>query len=228
MISNSATIPKIFSTSIIRKVDAREMVAYFFQLISCVFVVPYFRLTYSVKINGKNNLRSAGSSYIIVSNHISHFDSFIYRLIMTPEQLPLRFMGVVKFRNAFLNLLSTFMVTRVFYFMFGVLVVTPGLGSKNLEEASEVLRRRGRVVVYAEGRVNDTENILPFRPGAVLLSQKFNTPIIPVSLRLYKTKSIKNRLVINIGSPIKIDHSVDVQARVASLFERVCDLYNSL
>ena len=63
---------------------------------------PLFRSFFKIEINGKEHLKDLPASLIIVSNHVSFYDSFLFSVVLGPyaPQLPLRFMVSLVSANA--------------------------------------------------------------------------------------------------------------------------------
>ena len=126
------------------------------QFLTWPIAFLYFHFLYRVNIHGRENLKKGEDPFIIIVNHISFADSFLFRLILgfsTPH-LPLRFMAVRRFSWRWLNFLADIGVIDFIYGIFGVFVVVPGLGiEKNLEEAKRIIGRKGNIVIYPEGKI---------------------------------------------------------------------------
>jgi 1-acyl-sn-glycerol-3-phosphate acyltransferase len=201
------------------------------QFLSWPIVFVFFRSFFDLRIEGKENLRNIRSPFIIVSNHISIYDSFWFRLVLglnTPH-LPLRFMAVKKFNWNFLNFLAAIGVVDIIYFLFGVFTIVKGKGlKKNLEEAEWIIKAGGNVVIYPEGKIIKSDEVGPFKNGAALLAQKTGSQVLPISFRLIKGDSFRRKLCVNIGESkdVQVDGKIeniteDLRKAVISLYSKI-------
>lgn len=195
-----------------------------------------FHFIYNVHIRGRQNFKSLKNPFIIIANHISYYDSFMFRLILgafTPH-LPLRFMAVNKFNWRFLNFLASIGAIDFIYSLFGVFTIVPGLGiSKNLEEAREIIKTGGNVVIYPEGKIFVGENgkskpgaagVGPFKKGAAVLQDETGVAVIPVSFRDCGGW-IRRRICINVGGPMNILPGMSIDDITTSFHNTISSLY---
>ncbi len=199
------------------------------QFISWPIAFILFNSFLDIKINGKENLKKVASPFVIISNHVSFYDSFVFRLIcgFFSKKLPLRFMAVRRFNNKYLNLLSDLKFIDIVYAVFGVFVVEPGRGiQKNLEEAQRIIETGGNVVLYPEGCVVKDGNIKEFKPGAAVLTQRTGVNVLPISMRLGKRKFFRREFVVNIGEMIVFDRNLPIPEITNAFHAEIVRLYN--
>src|SRR4051812_2898534 len=69
------------------------------QFVFWPFAYVFFNLFFSLRITGQKKFSDVRGPFIIVCNHISFYDSFLFRLVLGAwsRNLPLRFMAVDKF-----------------------------------------------------------------------------------------------------------------------------------
>ena len=198
------------------------------QFLSWPFTFLIFYIFFDLKINGRENLKKVNSPFIIISNHISFYDSFVFRLILEPftTKLPLRFMGVRKFDRFYLNILAHLGIVDIVYALFGVFVVEPGKGmDKNLEEATRIIKNGGNVVIYPEGSIVNGGKIDEFKFGAAVLARETGAPVLPISLRLGKKKFFNTEFIINVGDAIVVDGDILPEKITTDFRERILQLY---
>jgi 1-acyl-sn-glycerol-3-phosphate acyltransferase len=186
-----------------------------------------FHLFFNLKISGRNNLVKIKSPFLIVCNHVSFYDSFIFRLALGlwTSHLPLRFMAVDKFDWKFLNRLASVGLIDFVYSLFGVFTVVPGKGIRsNLIEASRIIKAGGNIVIYPEGGIITQHAVGPFRKGAAVLMQETGVPVIPVSFKIIE-KGIRDRLIVKIGSEISYDPRLSENELTYLLYNSVNKLY---
>lgn len=192
------------------------------QFLSWPIAFIFFNLFFNIKINGKENIRLTKSPFIIISNHISFYDSFVFRLVLGSfaKNLPLRFMAVNSFRTWYLNLLSTLFITDIIYALYGVFVVVRGRGiEKNLEDAITIIKNGGNVVIYPEGSIVNDGHIAEFKHGAAVLAQKTAATVIPIAMKI-EERYLRNEFIINVGLPFKPDINLPAQ-EISNNFRRI-------
>lgn len=192
-----------------------------------IFAYPFFYTVFNMKISGRENIKDLKSPYIIVSNHISFYDSFVFRLILNIGQLPIRFMAVKKFDFNFLNFLASVGIVDFIYILFGVFVIEQGRGiDKNLEKAVEIISNGGNVVIYPEGGIMTNDELGRFRLGAAVLAKKTGAKIIPISRRFIRTnKWSRKKFIINIGSSFNIDVNSSPESINGEIFDNIKSLW---
>jgi 1-acyl-sn-glycerol-3-phosphate acyltransferase len=187
----------------------------------------YFHLLFKISISGRKNLLNVSSPFIIISNHVAFYDSFVFRLVLGAwtKKLPLRFMAVNNFRTWYLNLASTLYITDFVYMLFGVFVVVKGRGiEKNLEEAVNIINNGGDIVMYPEGSIVHDDKVQPFKLGAAALAKKTGVPVIPISMKMGK-KGIRKDYIIKVGEPIRVDSSLTVKEISEIFYDKVRTLH---
>ncbi|MFA6295142.1 MAG: lysophospholipid acyltransferase family protein [Candidatus Paceibacterota bacterium] len=202
--------------------------ARFTQYITWPFLFLLFHSFFNIQIKGRHNFDLVKSPFIILAHHVSFYDSFIFRLILGPftEHLPLRFMAVTKFNGKFLNNLATIGVVDFVYSLFGVFTVIPGLGiDKNLKKAKEIIKVGGNIVIYPEGKINDTEVIGKFKLGAATLIKETGVSMIPVSFRLGSRGWFRRKFHVNVGGPMNILQGRPAEEITESFHETMKNLF---
>jgi 1-acyl-sn-glycerol-3-phosphate acyltransferase len=198
------------------------------QIFSWPIPFVFFNVFFKLKITGRENLKEIKSPFIIISNHISYYDSFSLRLIfgIFTLKLPLRLMAVKEFNSKCMNFLARIGIIDIVYALFGVFVVVPGLGIKrNLEEAIGIIKNGGNVVMYPEGSIMEGNKIGEFKKGAAVLALKTGAPVLPISMRLGKEGLFRREFIINIGNVIKVDQRDSSITITQMFFDIVNGLY---
>jgi 1-acyl-sn-glycerol-3-phosphate acyltransferase len=192
------------------------------QFISWPIIFIFFTVLYSVEINGRENLFKIKSPFIIISNHVAIFDSFIFRLVLGvhSNHLPLRFMAVKDFDNPILKILKRIYIVDIIYHIFGVFVVYQGRGiHRNLQEAIKIIKNKGNVVIYPEGSITNHGKIGEFKHGASVLAKTTGASVLPISMKIIKGK-IRNKFIVNIGRDIKYN-KFDSISEITRIFHSV-------
>ncbi len=227
----------------------KKQISLFFEDTFPLFIqsifAPIFHIIYNLcfvlKIRGKEHLDNTAGPMLFVSNHIGFYDSFIFDFFVQPFShiMPFRFMGSRRFIVPFLAVLKLIGVIDIIYFLFGVFRVTPGEGAeKSLKKAYEIVKNKGTVVMYPEGRIwlptkVHPEAIGPFKWGAAILAKNTGVQVVPVSFRkTIRTDSkgfmkVRRLIEVEIGKPYHVDASLapeviaeDMRNRVIGLFEK--------
>lgn len=203
--------------------------AKFTQFLAWPIAFVFFNSLFNLKINGKENIRNIQSPFIVISNHVSFYDSFVFRLVLGvfAKNLPLRFMAVNSFSSWYLNLFAKLFITDIVYALFGVFVIIKGRGiDKNLEDAVRIIKNGGNVVIYPEGSIIHDEKIADFKQGAAVLAKKTNVPVVPVSFKI-SGNLLRRDFIINVGRDIKYKDYLSTK-EITNIFHNTVEkLYRS-
>lgn len=197
------------------------------QFLAWPIAFTYFNLFFDLKINDAYKIRKQKSPFILISNHVSFYDSFIFRLVLGvfPRNLPLRFMAVNSFKTWYLNFLSRVFVTDIIYILFGVFVVVRGRGiNKNLEDAVRIIQNIGNIVIYPEGSIMHDGKIHSFKLGAATLAKKTGVKVIPVSMKI-TGHSLRRKFTICVGDIIEYDKNSPVDEISNIFYSAMRDLH---
>lgn len=149
----------------------RQAVAYRLVQAWCWVLALLGRVRYTV--SGLEKLPEHGS-YVIVSNHCSHYDGPTLILV-----LPHDFYFVIKRELTRIPLWGQ-AVVKV-----GYIAIDRGHSDKakaQMAATSEVVRAGRRVLVFAEGTRSRRETMLPFKKGAFHLAIDAGVPIVPIAI----------------------------------------------
>ena len=135
----------------------------------------------SIDIKGAENLPEGPVLY--VSNHPSHMDSaVIHGFIRKPK-------GFVADKDAGrIPILKTW-----FKYMKCVFIDRKNAmqNIRSMEESLKLLKKGHSLVIYPEGRINDSGKLNSFRNGCLKLAVKSGVPVVPITL--INTGKIMNR-----------------------------------
>jgi 1-acyl-sn-glycerol-3-phosphate acyltransferase len=200
--------------------------ARFFQFISYPFIWGFARLFLSVEFKNADGLKKAPKGpLIIVANHVAVYDSFLIRLVTGWNNLPIRFMGVTKFDIPFLQRLWKIGVIPLAYYLFGVFEIVIGRGlDRNLDTPRRILGEGGVILIYPEGSINRTNALMPFKRGATVLAATTGTPILPLSFCEVNEPGKRVRVIISVGSPMRVSPGQDYDAFTRELEHAVSGL----
>ncbi len=146
----------------------------FLHYYTCFWASTYTWImpTWRIKIEGKEKYRK-DATYIIVSNHQSQLDIlvhfrlfFFYKIVSKSEMFRIPFMGWNMRLNRYIELVR---------------------GSKEgvkkmMEDCDKTLAEGNSVFIYPEGTRSPDCEIKDFKPGAFILAQKAQLPILPIVL----------------------------------------------
>lgn len=200
------------------------------QFLTWPFLFVIFHIFFRIKVRGRENFDGVVDPFIIIANHTSFYDSFLFRLALgfNTSHLPLRFMAVNKFRWRSLNFLSSIGVIDFVYSLFGVFTIVPGRGIEaNLEKARRIIAIGGNVVVYPEGKIFIERGIGPFKKGAAVLARRTGAKVVPVSFKAGSREFIRRKLVITVGQSIAVPDDISDEAATAILRDKVIGLYEN-
>ncbi len=192
------------------------------QFFSWFLFWPLFNILFRVRIHGRENLRGLRSPLIMVSNHVKFYDSFLFRLAVGPfsRLLPMRFMAVNKFIDPFMNTMAKLGIVKFVYSLFGVFVIEQGLGlQRNLHRAKGIIKNKGIVAMFPEGRISRTGEVGMFKRGVTALALSTHTKVLPFGIK------IKGRnITINIGKAEYLPTGRTYEESAEDLREKVVGL----
>lgn len=199
------------------------------QFLTWPILFVIFNLFLKLEINGSESFKKTNGPILIIANHTSFYDSFIFRLVLgfRTEHLPLRFMAVNVFESDVMNFFAKIGVVDFVYSLFGVFTITPGLGiERNIKRAKDVVSLGGNVVIYPEGRINTSGQVGQFKNGAAVIFKQTGVNVIPVSFRNIRENKLRSKIIVNVGNPITISRKNTVENTTKIFRDRIVELYN--
>jgi len=171
------TIPQLF---LVAAVMNAAVAAYIYRLVP-EFLLRFLawvlsHVLYRVHSIGTDRLPDSGPA-ILVCNHVSFVDAV---LIMGASPRPIRF--VMDHQIFRIPVLSTF-----FRQLKAIPIASAKADPATLQRAHESIERaldEGEMVcIFPEGRITDTGELSPFRPGVRTIVERSPVPVIPMALR---------------------------------------------
>ena len=150
--------------------------------------------------NKKIQSRRIKGPAIAVSNHTSVYDYAVYLFVFFFRTIRCQ-MAEVLYKKRLLRLFLKCMG--------GIYVNRDSHDFFCLDKSNEILKKKGLVLIFPEGRLPlpEEERPLPFQPGAAMLALMSNAPIIPVYTSGGYFK--KSRVKVIIGTPIYANDLID-------------------
>ena len=131
---------------------------------------------YRIRTRGALNIPQDGPA-LIVCNHVSYVDAL---LLMAISPRPIRFvMDVTIFRIPVMS----WLFRQVRAIPIASARIDPAVMERAFEQVSEALRDGQLVCIFPEGRITDTGELHPFRPGLTRVLERDPVPVVPVALR---------------------------------------------
>ena len=134
-----------------------------------VLVALIARLLYRVRSNGADQLPEGGA--IIAANHLSYVDPVMLQLTC-PR--PLRFVGYggLKNRHWFF---------RLIFKLSGAIAISPDDALGATQTIVDHLRRGELVVIFVEGSISRTGQLMKLQRGYEVMARKAGVPVVPVA-----------------------------------------------
>jgi 1-acyl-sn-glycerol-3-phosphate acyltransferase len=159
------------------------------------------RRLFLVEVRGLENLEP-GQGYVIIANHLQWIDAFAV-LGALPTQPRIHVFG---------DLLGiTRWQMRLVRRIGGVIPVDrrDGRSTAVLEQAERCLRVGGSLLIFPEGRCNETEGAAgEFRKGFAHFALNTGAPVLPVGLSGTRELWLGKRLKVTVGAPMSsVGHS---------------------
>jgi len=217
-------------------------VAKIFQAITCWPVYLFFKVFFSYKIYGQENLKGLeAKSIIFASNHSHSLDGPIVATALPyyegecyPKSFfPIRFLAASKFFKWY------YLPVAFYVWINGCIKIERGSG-KDLDiilgEAVKALKSNAHVWIFPEGAVNNhAENeFQKGRRGITYLHQQTGVPIIPVGLKgsskifSFKTLLGQSKISLKFGVPLSLPKEVSLEDGAGIVMQEIKKLYESL
>lgn len=126
-----------------------------------------------VKVEGRDHI-SPEHNYILVANHQGCYDIF---LVFGFINRPIRWMMKESLRKIPFVGISCEKSGQVF-----IDNSSPGKIKRSYEQAREILKRGGSLMVFPEGSRTRTGRMSPFKRGAYLLADDLQLPVVPMTI----------------------------------------------
>jgi 1-acyl-sn-glycerol-3-phosphate acyltransferase len=173
---------------------------------------------YRLEKRGLENIPEKGPA-VLVCNHVSFVDPLV---ILAASPRPIRF--VMDHR---------IFATPILSFIFRTGKAIPVASRKDdpriLEQAfdrvAEALENGELVAIFPEGRITDTGELYPFRPGIQRIVERTPVPVIPLALkglwgsffsRVHGGKAMRNPLRNRLFAPIALEAAPSVRPEMAT------------
>jgi 1-acyl-sn-glycerol-3-phosphate acyltransferase len=131
---------------------------------------------YRLRQNGLENIPEEGAA-VLVCNHVSFVDPLV---IAAASRRPIRF--VMDYR-----IYRTPLISFVFRHMHAIPIAPArddaAMMEAAFEEVAKALEAGELVAIFPEGRITDTGEIYPFRPGVQRIVKRTPVPVIPMALQ---------------------------------------------
>ncbi len=171
------TIPQlILATALLNAVVAVYIYTLVPEFLMRFIVWMLIHSVYRLRKTGLEHIPEEGPA-LIVCNHVSFVDALV---IAAACRRPIRF--VMDHQIFRLPLLS-------FVFRTGKAIPIasakqdPAMMERAFEEVSRALRAGDLVAIFPEGRLTDTGELLPFRPGVTRILERDPVPVVPMALQ---------------------------------------------
>ncbi|MDD4353603.1 MAG: lysophospholipid acyltransferase family protein [Candidatus Nanoarchaeia archaeon] len=170
------------------------------------FAYYFFKMSNALTINGYDNIEEVkDSSCVIVANHTSSLDP-MYIIAALKDYGKIRWLS--KKENFEKKLFKYFLdIGQVI-----PLSETRGLNDYVIQRVDEVFEKKEKLALFPEGtRSQSGDGILgDFKLGAVKFCVEYNVPYVPVAIVGKKIKPFRGKVTINIGKPVYLDTSKEI------------------
>ena len=130
---------------------------------------------YRLRKSGLENIPETGPA-IITCNHVSFVDALV---IMAASPRPIRF---VMDHNIFKVPVLSFVFRTAKAIPIAPAKENVALRDKAFDDAAQALRDGDLVGIFPEGRITDTGELYPFRPGVMEILKRQPAPVVPMAL----------------------------------------------
>jgi 1-acyl-sn-glycerol-3-phosphate acyltransferase len=133
-------------------------------------------VVYRIQRHGEERIPETGAA-LIVSNHVSFVDALV---LMAISPRPIRF---VMDRSIFALPVLSWLFRQVKAIPITSFKSDPALVEQAFARVSQELRDGQLVCIFPEGRITDSGQLHPFRPGVTRILERDAVPVIPVALQ---------------------------------------------
>jgi 1-acyl-sn-glycerol-3-phosphate acyltransferase len=150
------------------------------------------RILFLPKANGLQNIPKDGG-FVIAFNHIANLDSV---LVSATARRQLHFLAKIELSRGWKGKILN-----------GVGIVPIDRDRRNSEAlgaAVQVLKKGGVVALAPEGRTNRSEELAPFKFGAVAMAGRAKVPIVPAVI-VGRYLPFRRKISITYGKPMKVN-----------------------
>lgn len=185
----------------------------FIYTASRLILCPLIKLIYKPKIVGQENIIE-NKGLILCGNHTSYLDSFI---LGCATKRNLHYIVKKELHKGFNKLIFKYA---------GTIPVDRKTknNTKATEAAVKLLKKNKIIVIFPEGTINKTKNILlPLKYGAVSLAKKSKAYIVPFAIT-GKFKPFKKGLQLTFGAPYEVKGDLVLENKI--LEKKVENLIN--
>jgi 1-acyl-sn-glycerol-3-phosphate acyltransferase len=223
------SIPQLFLATAI----ANVVVAIYIYTLVPEFLLRFLSwvlvsVVYRVRRQGAQRIPETGAA-LIVSNHVSFVDALV---LMAISPRPIRF---VMDRAIFAMPVLSWLFCQVKAIPITAFKSDPQLVEHAFARVSEELRDGQLVCIFPEGRITDSGELQPFRPGVVRILERDPVPVVPVALQglwgsFFSRKGgpamtrplrrgVFSRIGVSVGEPVAPAYATPetLRARVAAL-----------
>jgi hypothetical protein len=131
---------------------------------------------YRLKVTGDEQIPEDGPA-VIVANHVSFVDALV---IMAASRRPIRF---VMDHHIFRWPILSFVFRTSRAIPIAPAKEDPAMMEKAFDTVAEALAAGELVGLFPEGRITDTGEMKPFRPGIKRIIERSPVPVVPMALR---------------------------------------------
>lgn len=131
---------------------------------------------YRLRVSGMEHVPEKGGA-VIVANHVSFVDALI---IMAACRRPIRF---VMDHNIFRWPILSFVFRTSRAIPIASAKEDPAMMERAFDEVARALKAGELVGLFPEGRITDTGELYPFRPGIARILERTPVPVVPMALR---------------------------------------------
>ena len=176
MLKSGLSIPQLFLVTALLNaavaVYIYTLVPEFLMRFLCWLLI---HSVYRLRKSGLENIPDSGPA-IITCNHVSFVDALV---IMAASPRPIRF---VMDHNIFKVPVLSFVFRTAKAIPIAPAKENLALRDKAFDDAAQALKDGDLVGIFPEGRITDTGELYPFRPGVMEILKRQPAPVVPMAL----------------------------------------------
>ncbi|MBI1857911.1 MAG: 1-acyl-sn-glycerol-3-phosphate acyltransferase [Candidatus Melainabacteria bacterium] len=147
--------------------------ALYYYLVIFLFLTPFYRLLFKIKVKGKENIPKDKKTYIVMPNHISNFDP---PLVSVALRIPIAYMAKIE-------LFQVPVLRELIYSLSAFSVNREKVELSTIKFAGEILKKGWHVGMFLEGTRSKISGKLGYpNIGPAYLALKNKVQILPVGI----------------------------------------------